>query len=58
MYFESKTETVAKDGKIDFIGLQNLIDAIAEQGDIGPPVPKAAKYVDTTYLEEALKSLK
>ena len=58
LYFESKTETVAKDGKIDLVGLQNLIDAIAEQGDIGPPVPKAAKYIDNTYWDEALKSLK
>jgi NitT/TauT family transport system substrate-binding protein len=58
MYFASKTETVARDGAIDLAGLQILIDAIAEQGDIGPPVPKAAKYIDMTYWEDAENSLK
>jgi ABC-type nitrate/sulfonate/bicarbonate transport system substrate-binding protein len=57
-YYGSPTETVAKDGAIDLVGLQALIDAIAEQGDVGPPVPKAAKYVDLTFWEEAVKSVK
>ena len=57
-YFGSTTETVAKDGAIDLVGLQVLIDAIAEQGDIAPPVPKAAKYVDLAFWEEAQKSVK
>ena len=59
LYFASTTETVAKDAKIDLVGLQNLIDAVAAQGDLGPsPVPKAAKYIDNTYWEEAMKTLK
>jgi ABC-type nitrate/sulfonate/bicarbonate transport system substrate-binding protein len=57
MYFESKTETVAKEAAIDLVGLQNLIDAIVEQGDILGAAPKAAKYIDSTYLQEALKTL-
>lgn len=55
MYFASNTETIAKDGAIDLVGLQNLIDAVAEQGDIGPPTPKASKYVDMTYWQDAQK---
>jgi ABC-type nitrate/sulfonate/bicarbonate transport system substrate-binding protein len=58
MYFASKTETVSKDAAIDLVGLQNLIDAVAAQGDIPSPAPKAAKYVDSIYLQEALNSLK
>jgi NitT/TauT family transport system substrate-binding protein len=57
-YFAAKTETVAKDGGVDLVGLQEIINAIAEQGDIGPPVPQAAKYLDLTYWEDARRTIK
>jgi ABC-type nitrate/sulfonate/bicarbonate transport system substrate-binding protein len=57
-YFGSKTVTVAKDGEVDVVGLQEIINAIAEQGDVGPPIPKAEKYLDLSYWEEARKTLK
>jgi ABC-type nitrate/sulfonate/bicarbonate transport system substrate-binding protein len=57
-YFASKTVTVAKDGEVDLVGLQEIINAVAEQGDIGPPTPKAQKYLDLSYWEDAHKSVK
>jgi ABC-type nitrate/sulfonate/bicarbonate transport system substrate-binding protein len=57
-YFASKAVTVAKDGEVDLVGLQEIINAIAEQGDVGPPIPKAEKYLDLSYWEEARKTLK
>jgi NitT/TauT family transport system substrate-binding protein len=57
-YFASKTVTVAKDGEVDLVGLQNLINAMAQQGDIGPPIPQAQKYVDLSYLEGARQTIK
>jgi ABC-type nitrate/sulfonate/bicarbonate transport system substrate-binding protein len=56
MYFEAKTWGV--DGKLDLAGLQAVVDAIAEQGDLAPPIPKADKYVDLSYWQEALKTLR
>ena len=57
MYFESKTVTVAKDGAMDVVGLQALINAMAEQGDLTPPIPRAEKYIDLSYWQEALRTL-
>ena len=57
-YFASKTVTVAKDGEIDLVGLQEIINAIADQGDIAPPIPKAHKYIDLSYWEEAYQTVK
>jgi ABC-type nitrate/sulfonate/bicarbonate transport system substrate-binding protein len=57
-YFASKAVTVAKDGEVDLVGLQEIINAIAEQGDVGPPIPKAEKYLDLSYWEEARTTLK
>lgn len=50
--------TVSKDGEIDVIGLQELVNVVAAQGDIRPPVPKAEKYIDPVYLAEALKTVR
>jgi NitT/TauT family transport system substrate-binding protein len=57
-YFASQTVTVAKDGEVDLVGLQEIINAIAEQGDVGPPIPKAQKYIDLSYWEEARRTIK
>jgi ABC-type nitrate/sulfonate/bicarbonate transport system substrate-binding protein len=57
-YFASRTVTVAKDGEVDLVGLQEIINAVADQGDIGPPTPKAQNYIDLSYWEEAHKSVK
>ncbi len=48
---------VAKDGKLDPIGYQTLLDDMTDQGQIGPPAPTPEKYLDTSYWEEAIKTL-
>lgn len=58
MYFEGEAETIAKDGKIDLVGLQELINAIVAQGDMPAPPPKPDKYLDLSYWTEAMASLK
>jgi hypothetical protein len=50
--------TVAKDGEIDIVGLQELVNVVAGLGDIRPPVPKAEKYIEPSYWEEALKTVR
>lgn len=58
MYFESKNIILAKDGAIDMAGLQAVIDAMAEQGDLKPPLPKPDRYMDLSYWHEALKTMR
>lgn len=58
MYFESKNIIVAKDGEVDMAGLQAVIDAMAEQGDFKPPIPRPEKYVDLSYWREAVKGIR
>lgn len=58
MYFESKNLILAKDGEVDMAGLQAVIDAMAEQGDLKPPLPRPDKYVDLSYWQEAIKSIR
>jgi NitT/TauT family transport system substrate-binding protein len=55
MYFDARTWGV--DGKLDLVGLQAVVDALFEQGDLTPPIPKAEKYVDASYWQEALRTL-
>lgn len=50
--------TGAKDGAIDIAGLQELVNVVAAQVDVPPPVPNAGKYIDPAYLEEALKTVR
>jgi NitT/TauT family transport system substrate-binding protein len=47
-----------RDGEIDPVGLQVLIDGIVEQGDL-PPSPnlRAGKFIDTSFWEEARKAV-
>lgn len=47
-----------KDGEMDMGGLQAVMDTMVEQGDLTPPLPKPEKYVNLTYWQEAVKSLK
>jgi ABC-type nitrate/sulfonate/bicarbonate transport system substrate-binding protein len=48
---------VAKDGELDIMGFQALLKDMTEQGQIGPPIPAPEKYLDTSYWEEAERSL-
>jgi ABC-type nitrate/sulfonate/bicarbonate transport system substrate-binding protein len=43
------------DGDLNVEGLQAVVQIYAEQTQLKGPVPNAAKYVDQSYLKEALK---
>ncbi len=45
------------DGDINIEGVRTVIQIMAEQGQIKGPLPTPAKYVDQSYLKEALKEL-
>ncbi len=45
------------DGDLNVEGLQVVTQIYAEQTQLKGPVPKAAKYVDQSYLKEALREL-
>ncbi len=42
-------------GDINIDGVRTVIEIMADQGQIKPPLPSPAKYVDQSYLNEALK---
>jgi ABC-type nitrate/sulfonate/bicarbonate transport system substrate-binding protein len=50
--------SVVRDAEIDLAGLQEVINAVADQGDIRPPVPQSQKFVDASYWQEAMTSLR
>jgi ABC-type nitrate/sulfonate/bicarbonate transport system substrate-binding protein len=58
IYFGPEALPVAKDGKLDPVGYQALLNDMTDQGQIGPPAPTPEKYLDTSYWEEAIKTLK
>ncbi|HET7910833.1 MAG TPA: hypothetical protein VFL49_02280, partial [Pseudolabrys sp.] len=43
--------------RIDLDGLKTVIAVYAEQADLKGPLPDPAKYVDSSYLEQALGEL-
>jgi hypothetical protein len=38
-------------------GVKAVIQIMAERGQLKPPLPSPAKYIDHSYVEEALKEL-
>ena len=50
------TRTWHPDGDIDVDGLQTVTQIHWEQSQAKGPVPVATKYVDQSYLREALKN--
>jgi NitT/TauT family transport system substrate-binding protein len=55
--FYTTTRTWHPDGDINLDGLQIVTQIYWEQTQSKGPVPKAAKYVDQSYLRDALKEL-
>ena len=55
--FYTSTRTWHPDGDVNLDGLQIVTQIYWEQTQSKGPVPKAAKYVDQSYLREALKEL-
>jgi len=55
--FYTSTKTWHPDGDLNSDGLQNVTQIYWEQTQSKGPVPSAAKYVDQSYLREAVKEL-
>jgi len=55
--FYTSTKTWHPDGDLNIDGLQNVTQIYWEQTQSKGPVPSAAKYVDQSYLREAVKEL-
>src|SRR5215813_8899276 len=55
--FYTGTHTWHPDGDLNMDGLQVVVQIYAEQTQLKGPVPKAAKYVDQSFLRDALKEL-
>jgi len=46
------------DGRVNLDGMKAVIQMAAEQNQSKAPLPAPAKYVDESYLNEALRELK
>lgn len=46
----------APDASVSVSGVQAVIDLMGEQGRLAPPLPSASKYVDTSYMEAAVRA--
>jgi ABC-type nitrate/sulfonate/bicarbonate transport system substrate-binding protein len=57
IYFGPNSVTVGKDGQLDPAAYQALLNDMTDQGQIGPPAPPAAKFLDASYSEEARKTV-
>jgi ABC-type nitrate/sulfonate/bicarbonate transport system substrate-binding protein len=55
--FYTSTRTWHPDGDVNIDGLQVVTQIYFEQTQLKGPVPNAAKYVDQSYLREALKEI-
>lgn len=55
--FYMSTKMWHPDGDVNLEGLQNVTQIYWEQSQAKGPVPNAAKYVDQSYLREALREL-
>ena len=49
-------KVMAPDASISLSGLQAVIDLMAEQGRLAPPLPSPSKYVDTRFIEAAARA--
>jgi ABC-type nitrate/sulfonate/bicarbonate transport system substrate-binding protein len=53
LYFEPDRGVVPKQGEIDMKGLAQVIQFMADAGELTPPLPAAARFVDLQYLRAA-----
>ena len=53
LYFEPDRGVFPKQGELDLKGLGQVIQFMAETGDLKPPLPPAERFVDLQYLRTA-----
>jgi ABC-type nitrate/sulfonate/bicarbonate transport system substrate-binding protein len=53
LYFEPDRGVVPKQGEIDMKGLAQVIQFMADAGELKPPLPAADRFVDLQYLRAA-----
>jgi NitT/TauT family transport system substrate-binding protein len=54
-YFISNN-AIPKEGEINAKGMDKVLQLLAEDGTMHPPLPKPDKYIDLTYLDEARRT--
>jgi NitT/TauT family transport system substrate-binding protein len=54
-YFISNN-AIPKEGEINAKGMDKVLQLLAEDGTMHPPLPKPDKYIDMTYLDEARRT--
>ena len=57
LYYGPHAIEVEKDGKLDLVGYQVMLNDMVDRGQLDPPPSKPEKYVDASYWEEAVKSV-
>jgi len=53
LYFEPDRGVVPKQGEIDVKGFAQVIQVMAEAGELKPPLPQVERFIDLQYLREA-----
>jgi ABC-type nitrate/sulfonate/bicarbonate transport system substrate-binding protein len=53
LYFDPDRGVVPKQGEIDVKGFAQVIQVMAEAGELAPPVPQAERFIDLQYLKAA-----
>jgi NitT/TauT family transport system substrate-binding protein len=51
------TNTIPKDGDINAKGVERVLQLLVEDGTLKPPLPRQDKFIDTSYLDEARRTL-
>jgi ABC-type nitrate/sulfonate/bicarbonate transport system substrate-binding protein len=58
IYYGPKATAPAKDGKLEPLDYQVMIADMVERGQIDPPPPSPDKFLDTSYWDEAERTLR
>ncbi len=53
LYFDPDRGVVPKQGEIDIKGFTQVIQVMAEAGELAPPLPQAERFIDLQYLKAA-----
>ena len=53
LYFDPDRGVVPKQGEIDVKGFAQVIQVMAEAGELTPPLPQAERFIDLQYLKAA-----